>query len=76
MREIELYTADGHFVAVVEIAPFPDNGMPDVVGWGDRVFTRWRQNTDVLADGWKAGRWPYQEAFGVVSFTPSPGLPR
>lgn len=76
MRQVELYTDDGRFVAVVEIVPFPDRGMPKVIMWGDRVFVRALQDPpsqdfDPLRD-----RWPFREAFSVVSFTPSPGLPR
>lgn len=67
MRRIELLTQEGEFVAVVEIAPFPDTGMPEVVMWGDRVFTRrGAQSTDTS--------WVYVESFAVVSLTPSPGL--
>ena len=43
MREVELWTAIGHeapaFVATVDIPPFPDKGMPQVIIWGDRTFT-------------------------------------
>ena len=56
MREVELWTADDHFVAVVEIAPFPDRGMPEVVRWGDRVFIQ--VVTPSLPDGeftWEDG---------------------
>lgn len=38
MREIELWTQTGEFVAVVDIPPFPDHAMPKVVMWGSRVF--------------------------------------
>ena len=67
MREIELVTSAGEFVAIVDIAPFPDRGLPDVVGWGDRVFRL--HGTSVRHSGMPL----YREGFGVVSFTPSPG---
>ena len=74
MREIELWTRDGHFVAVVDIPPFPDKGMPDVVMWGDRVF---HNNAGHQTDGsGKSMRWVYNEVFSCVSLTPSPGRPR
>lgn len=80
MREIELYTSDGGFVAVAEIVPFPDAGMPTVILWGERVFVVARGAVaDDLARTYGPrgdGRWRYVEAFAVVSFTPSPGLPR
>jgi hypothetical protein len=39
VREIELYTGkDLAFVARVLIPPFPDQNMPDVVMWGNRIF--------------------------------------
>lgn len=83
MREVELWTADGHFVAVVDIPPFPDRGMPKVVMWGSRVFALalsnppYPQESELRTDGmWAiAGRWPYREAFAVYSLTPSPGRP-
>jgi len=73
MREVELWTAIGHeapaFVATVDIPPFPDKGMPQVIIWGDRTFTvRETQPADA--------RWGYREVFCVVSLTPSPGKPR
>jgi len=69
-REIELYTAGGDFVAVVEILPFFDGNMPKVVIWGERVFVcNDMGQTDVP-------RWKYNECFSVVSLTASPGLPR
>src|SRR5581483_10321938 len=73
MREIELWTALGHespqFVAIVDIPPFPDKGMPQVVIWGDRTFkSRETQPADA--------RWEYDEVFCVVSLTPSPGKPQ
>ena len=69
MREVELRSTDGaHFVAVVEIVPFPDRGMPDMVAWGDRVFLN-KEETQPTS-----GRWVYREGFAVVSFTKSPGI--
>lgn len=73
MREVELKTRDGDFVAVVEIAPFPDAGMPEVVMWGDRVFISELATRHQLPDDSPA-RWAYREGCAVVSFTPSPGL--
>lgn len=69
MREIELWTADGHFVAVVDVAPFPDRGMPKIVTWGTRTFRLDEQKT-------QGERWRYDECFAVVSLTPSPGRPQ
>lgn len=69
LQEIELWTADVEFVAVVDILPFPASSMPEVVGWGDRVFKRGCRPA-------KGERWRYYEAFAVVSLTPSPGRPR
>lgn len=63
MNRIELFTNDSHFVAVVEILPFPAGHEPEVVIWGDRVFAKRNVNT-------------YVEVFAFVSLTPSPGLPR
>lgn len=65
MRDITLWTAKGlHFVATVQIAPFPDQGMPEVVLWGARVFrARDVQPTD--------GPWVYHEVFAVASLTTS-----
>lgn len=63
MRDIELHTRDGHFVALVEIPPFPAGKLPEVVTWGTRCF--------VMAD--ESAEPPrYTEAFAVVSCTPSP----
>lgn len=72
MRRIELFTqgSEGGFVAVVEIAPFPDRGMPDVVLWGERTFMIARGLTG------SHGRQIYREAFAFVSLTPSPGIER
>ena len=64
MRRVALYTADGEFVAVVEILPFGKN--PDVVLWGSRTF--------VLAP-LSVGSDCYVETFFSTSLTPSPGLP-
>lgn len=69
MRKVQLITKAGGFVAFVEIVPFPDAGMPDVVAWGDRLFARFAPHPD------DARVWTYTEVFAVVSFTPSPGLP-
>lgn len=67
MREIELQPG-GRLMAIVEIPPYVDSAMPDVVAWGDRVF----QKTGATC----GGRAVYREAFAVVSFTPSPGIPQ
>lgn len=63
MRQIELYTQAGEYVATVEILPYTDGGMPKVVLWGARTFMR---ESDLH----------YSEVFATVSLTPSPGLPR
>jgi hypothetical protein len=70
MMEIELRTDQGHFVAVVEIPPFPDSGLPEVVVWGTRTFLLARDAEPPTA------RVVYEEGFAVMSLTPSPGLPR
>lgn len=78
MRDIELVTgADRGFVATVEIAPFPDDKLPDVVIWGERVFKR--DGSVFLGDHRRPGTAEvprYLEAFAVVSLTPSPGKPK
>lgn len=70
MRAIELWTGQPkhHFVAVVDIPPFPDTALPDVVVWGTRTFRMY-----ALGDH---GRPRYLETFAVVSLTPSPGRQR
>lgn len=68
MREIELFTRDGNFVAVVDVLPFPDSGMPEVVMWGNRTFT-----AGIKTQPHDGGRWRFTEAFAFVSLTPSPG---
>lgn len=81
MRKIELWTEDhtarnpaavSEYVATVEIAPFPDKGMPTFVGWGDRIF----HLNPAQVQFTNGSPWKYQECFAVVSFTASPGLPR
>ena len=67
MREIELRTSSHEFVAVVEILPFPDKGLPEVVVWGERTFIR---TPDVARN-----RPVYTEGLTVLSLTPSPGMP-
>lgn len=71
MRKIELWTADGEFVALVEIPSFPDHNMPKVVTWGVRVFVCNQMYPDTLHPEMP---WMYNECFSVVSVTPSPGL--
>lgn len=69
MREITLFTegSRGEFVAVVEILPFPDLGLPRVVLWGSRCF--------VLTTACDAQDRPiFGETLAAISFTPSPGL--
>ena len=68
MRQIELRTASHDFVAVVEIPPFPDAGLPEVVIWGSRTFSR-------VPDVQHLDRVVYAEVFACVALTPSPGLP-
>lgn len=58
---VELFTKSGGYVATVEILPFVET--PDVLVWGERIFTRRDASSFV-------------EAFSVFSATPSPGLPR
>jgi hypothetical protein len=69
MREIELRVSTGEFVAVVEIPPFPDQGLPEVVMWGVRTFLRTPEPKEA------PGRPVYTEGFAVMSLTPSPGKP-
>jgi hypothetical protein len=69
MREIELRTGTHQFVAIVEIPPFPDRGLPEVVVWGIRTFL-----ISVVTDG-DESRSIYTEVFAYMSLTPSPGLP-
>lgn len=88
MREIELWTRDNQFVAVVDILPFDDGRMPDIVAWGERMFGLATSNgaplrcTNAAHDGGacshasREGRFVYREAFAAVSFTPSPGKPQ
>lgn len=71
MRNIELFTTDNHYVATVEVLPFPDKGMPRVVIWGERTFL-WDPSTYEYGDR----PWRYHECFASVSLTPSPGLDR
>lgn len=76
MRVVRLVTGkDWGFVARVEIVPFPDDGMPGVIMWGDRMFTC-ADFTGAEAQRRQAGaEWTYVEAFAFVSVTPSPGMP-
>jgi hypothetical protein len=74
LKRVELLTRDLCHVAIVELAPFLDARMPDVVVWGARIFQRQvRPDAD---DESGRNAWRYVEAFAVVSLTPSPGLPR
>lgn len=82
MRKIELWTEGrtplnpttvSEYVATVDIAPFPDAGMPTVVIWGTRFFHLASGNAQSTNDG---SPWKYQECFCTASLTPSPGLPR
>jgi hypothetical protein len=72
MKRIQLMTSGNGaaqaFVAQVEVPPFDDKAMPDVVMWGSRAF--------VIHQLDASGLWIYREAFAFVSLTPSPGLPR
>lgn len=68
MREVLLITKAGAVVATVGIGPFSDAGMPDVVVWGSRIFTRFAAHPD------DAKVWTYAEASVAKSFTPPPGL--
>lgn len=73
MRNIELWTSGGEYVATVEIPPFPDHGMPKVVTWGVRCFVNNKPYPDTLRP---EKPWAYNECFAVASVTESPGLPR
>lgn len=72
MRQVELWTGSNGgvrgFVAVVEILPFPDERLPDVIVWGERTFKNYAIGMH--------GRPRYVEAFAVVSLTESPGRPQ
>jgi hypothetical protein len=68
MRQIELWTAGGEYVATVEIPPFPDHAM-----WGVRCFVNNKPYPDTLHP---EKPWAYNECFAVASVTESPGLPR
>lgn len=72
MREVELRTRDDEFVAVVDILPYLDHGMPDVIAWGSRLFYSRTLKGFVVTP---PHRWVYLEAFAVTSFTTSPGRP-
>ena len=63
MQPIILETKSREFVAKVEVPAFLT--PPDVVIWGDRVFTFFLR--DEKSDY-------YREAFAVTSHTPAPGL--
>lgn len=72
MRRIRLETSNretggGAFVAVVEILPFDDLCLPQVVVWGDRAFALHALAGEPLP--------VYREVLAIVSLTPSPGLP-
>lgn len=74
MRQIELCTEGGNYVATVEIPPCPDGSLPKVVVWGNRFF---RKNETHYVDPKQLTKpWFYFECFAFVSLTPSPGLPR
>jgi hypothetical protein len=74
MRKIELITANGGYVATVEIPPFPDQSLPQVVMWGDRCFTK--SGTHYVDPKQPEKPWSYFECFAVASITPSPGVAR
>lgn len=65
MRQIKLETEVGEHVAHVEIASFPDKGMPEVVTWGSRVFHLNLERVDRT----RPDLWVYSECFAVVSLT-------
>lgn len=73
MRQIELWTAGGEYVATVEIPPFTDHNMPKVVTWGVRCFVNNKPYPDTLRP---EKPWAYNECFAIASVTDSPGLPR
>ncbi len=72
MMRIRLCTNHGEYVATVEIVPFLT--LPEVVGWGERVFV---YKYSRIVEGAPGNSEPvYHEAFTTWSTTPSPGLPK
>lgn len=65
LRPVELLTADGRYVATVEILPFALG--PDVVMWGSRIFQRATSHPAPVT---------FKECCAAAAFTPSPGLDR
>lgn len=55
MRVVKLVVKSGAAVADVQIPPFPDAAMPEVILWGDRFFAPVGRGHDT-----------YVEVFGVV----------
>jgi len=58
MKTISLYTKEGKFVSEVEITPFPEVQMPEVVVWGSRTFVKNTGQSNT-----------YNEVFAVAAFT-------
>jgi hypothetical protein len=54
MQKVTLYTKDGSLVSEVEIPPFLEGKGPEVIIWGNRVFT---------------GQWSNLKYFEVFSYT-------
>lgn len=63
---VALLTAGLRHVAWVEIPPFSDAGLPEVLLWDHRAFMRCAKFDD--------GHWAYREVFVYVSLTPPPGI--
>jgi len=68
MLTVHLLTSELEHVADVELTPFVDHMMPEMVMWAERCFMRHGK--------FRHGQWYYVEGFWVVSRTPLPGLPR
>lgn len=75
LRKIELYTStygvlhDDSYVATVEIAPFADSEMPDVVFWGARVFESTGKSKQHNGIHYADRPWTYMECTKATSTT-------
>ena len=68
MLVVRLLTSDLEDVADVELPPYTDHGMPEMVMWMERCFLRHGKFSD--------GASFYIEGFWVASNTPPPGIER
>lgn len=68
MLAVRLLSNDLEFIADVELPPFHDHGMPEMVMWDQRCFLRHGKFSD--------GPWFYLEGFWLASPTPPTGLLR